>query len=198
MPQAEITIEIDQRIDAFKASLQQGADIALTQHVLRHECSIVGADIENAVRACVATEFGTTADHVWIVGSAKLGFSPKPGQYFKHFSDHSDIDVALVSPRLYEEVWREVFQMDRAGEYFDKEKFSHYHLRGWIRPDALPPSAEYNRCRSWWKFFKDLSSKEDFMRMKIRGGLYFDSFFLRQYQLGGLTVMREHLIGGMA
>lgn len=188
-----VKLDINNRIEAFKASLSEGAEFALSEH-LKHQCSIVGPEMELGVRETVAAEFGVSVDEVWLVGSAKLGFSPKPGQYFKHFSDRSDIDVALVSSELYAEIWREVYQMDLAGEYYDKDKFTHYHLRGWIRPDALPSSSEYGRCRTWWNFFRTLSAKEEFMRMKIRGGLYHDLHFLRHYQLTGLLAMREHVM----
>lgn len=198
MPEVDITVEIEERIATFKGALQNGVEAALNDHILRHDCSIVGAEIEQGIRACIAAEFGGVVDDIYVVGSAKLGFSPKPGQYFKHFSDQSDIDVALISSTLYAEIWHEVHQMDRVGEFYSREKFSHYHLMGWIRPDALPAKAEYARCHSWWNFFKQLSSKEDFFRMKIRGGLYFDTQFLRHYQLNGLTAMREHVLNGKA
>lgn len=132
MPEENLTAEIRARIEAFKASLRHGADVALDQHVLRHDCSLVGTEIEQGVRESIAVEFGAAVDHVYVVGSAKLGFSPKPGQYFKHFSDQSDIDVAVVSSDLYTAIWHEVHQMDRAGEFYNRDKFAHYHLMGWI------------------------------------------------------------------
>lgn len=84
--------------------------------------------------------------------------------------------------------------MERAGEYFEFSKFKHYHFQGWIRPDKLPSSAEYETCRNWWGFFNALSREESFFRLKIRAGLYFDDYFLRHYQLGGLQSLRQKLI----
>lgn len=198
MAEENVTEDIKLRISAFRASLLQSPNIALDQHLLRHDCSVVGFEVEHELRVNIAGEFGADINDVYVVGSAKLGFSPKPGQYFKHFSDQSDIDVALVNANLYTEIWHEVHQMDRAGEFFNKEKFAHYHLAGWIRPDVLPARTEYTRCHAWWKFFRQLSSREEFFRMKISGGLYYDTQFLRQYQLGGLTVLREHLVSQKA
>jgi hypothetical protein len=198
MPEENITAVIEQRIVAFKHALGQAANVALEEHVLRHDCSVVGVDVEQGLRAAIAEQFGAEANDVYVVGSAKLGFSPKPGQYFKHFSDQSDIDIAVVSSGLYTRIWHEVNQMSLAGEFFNREKFAHYHTMGWIRPDVLPTRGEYERCYQWWKFFKHLSSREEFLRMKISGGLYYDLQFLRQYQLGGLTVLREQVVSGAA
>lgn len=195
MPQADAAAEISIRIETFKTCLlTHGVERALSDHVLMHGCSMLGADVEVGLRETIAARFEIDPSGVTLVGSAKLGFSPKPGQYFKHFSAASDLDVAIVSKELYSRVWKEVFEMERAGEHFDFREFKHYHFRGWIRPDMLPSSKEYDTCRHWWDFFRALSREETYQRLKVRGGLYCDDYFLRHYQLGGLLSMREHLM----
>lgn len=196
MEQEEVAADITTRIEVFKNCLLNGGiEQALSLHVLQHQISIVGEEMETQVRSEIAHQFQIDVGSVYVVGSAKLGFSPKPGQYFKPFSDASDIDVAIVSSELFSRIWREVHQMQNSNEYFDFHKFKHYHFNGWIRPDKMPSSYEYDTCRVWWDFFKRLSGREEFMRMKIRGGLYFDEYFLRQYQVVGLTGLRAHLVG---
>lgn len=195
VPQTDATVEIALRIETFKTCLiTHGVERALTDYVLTHGCSILGADVEVTLREAIAARFEIDPSCVTLVGSAKLGFSPKPGQYFKHFSGASDLDVAIVSKALFSRVWKEVFEMERAGEHFDFREFKHYHFRGWIRPDMLPSSREYETCRHWWEFFQALSREETYQRLKVRAGLYFDDYFLRNYQLGGLLAMREHLM----
>ncbi|MNV86284.1 hypothetical protein D3C71_1803070 [compost metagenome] len=88
--------------------------------------------------------------------------------------------------------------MQSAGEYFDFEGFKHYHLAGWIRPDKMPSQHEYTRCREWWKYFRELSAREDLARTKISAGLYYNEYFLRHYQSGGLNNLREHLMADKA
>ncbi|MGJ7520353.1 hypothetical protein ACSFA0_07630 [Variovorax sp. LT1P1] len=189
-----IAEQITERIEVFKACVMtQGIEHALATHILQHDCSIVGRDLEQGVRTAVGRHFQVDAASIYIVGSAKLGFSPKPGQYFKPFSDNSDIDVAIVSKELFVQIWQEVHQMELAQVYFDFDKFKHYHFRGWIRPDKMPKKSEYQTCKGWWDFFRELSGREDFMRMQIAGGLYYDEYFLRQYQLSALTSLREEL-----
>ncbi|MBP1472993.1 hypothetical protein J7I44_01695 [Frateuria sp. MAH-13] len=191
----EVTDEIKARIIAFKECvLSHGVERALSDHILKHDCSIVGRDFERRLRGAVAEHFGADVELVYIVGSAKLGFSPKPGQYFKPFSDQSDVDIAIVCPDLFSRIWHEVSEMERAHEYFDFEKFKHYLFMGWIRPDKMP-SKSYETCREWWDFFRRLSGSEEFMRLKISAGLYYDRKFLRRYQLVSLVSLRENIEG---
>ncbi len=193
--QIDITNEIDIRIGAFKKCLiEHGCERALSEYLMAHGCSIIGSATEGSLRRAIADEFSIDMQYVTLVGSAKLGFSPKPGQYFKHFSANSDLDVAIVSKELFLKVWTEVFEMERAGEYYDFNKFKHYHYRGWIRPDKLPPGTEYRTCKDWWEFFHKLSNEESYSRLKVRAGLYFDEYFLRCYQMGALNSMQENLI----
>lgn len=187
--------EIEQRIATFRAALAaEGVDHVLTELVLRNDCSILGVEAEAGLRAAVAAHMQIAVTEVVVVGSAKLGFSPKPGSAYKHFSTDSDIDVAIVSKDLYTAVWKEVMQMVKGGEYIRHlDKFKHYHLQGWIRPDLMPSSADYRRCRQWWEFFNELSGQEQFLRLPIRAGIYYDESFLRAYQLTGLSQLHTQL-----
>lgn len=187
--------EFQARRDAFsKSLLDRGVDTTLSRLVLQHGISMLGEDVEGHLRATIGDHFQVPAASVFLVGSAKVGFSLKPGQFFKPFSAGSDVDVAIVSPQLFSRIWVEVHQMEAANEYFDFHKFKHYHFHGWIRPDKMPGSSVYATCRDWWAFFRDLSGRENFMRLKISGGLYFDEYFLRHYQAISLHSIREHLL----
>ena len=189
-----ISEEITARIEIFSSCIREhGIERAYADHVHAHDCAIVGDGFERSLRQVIAAQFGVDLGSVFVVGSAKLGFSPKPGQYLKPFSDQSDIDVAIVCRELYARIWHEVAEMERANEYFDLHKFKHYHFLGWIRPDKMPSSAEYDTCREWWEFFQDLSGREEFLRMKISAGLYHDERFLKRYQLSSLLGLRDHL-----
>lgn len=190
--------EIAQRIAAFRGCLTaHGAQQTLSDHILRHDVAIVGVALEQQVRKATANRYGVDVQNIYLVGSGKLGFSPKPGQYFKHFSDGSDLDLAIVSPDLYVKVWRDVNDMYNAGEHFDVDAFNHYHRQGWIRPDKLPSRAEFVMCREWWEFFRELSGQET-VRMKVSAGLYYNESFLRSYQGRALGVLQQKIIEGQA
>lgn len=44
-------------------------------------------------------------NNIAIVGSAKMGFSLSPDKDYRKFSDKSDIDLVLVSDRIYKSSW---------------------------------------------------------------------------------------------
>lgn len=189
-----VTEEIERRIEAFKASMRdRGIEQTYADYVVSQGTSILGTEFEERLRAAIAEHFGVTLESVCIVGSAKLGFSPKAGQYFKHFSDDSDIDVAIVCRDLFARIWHEVAEMERAHEYYNFEKFKFYHFAGWIRPDRMPSSDEYVTSKDWWEFFRGLSGREEFLRFKIAAGLYHDHRFLKRYQLVSLLGLKEHI-----
>jgi hypothetical protein len=48
---------------------------------------------------------GVARDSIRIVGSARLGFSMKPGKDLRPFSDTSDIDVVIVDAGLFDRLW---------------------------------------------------------------------------------------------
>lgn len=121
---------------------------------------------------------------VVLVGSAQLGFSIKPKQLFRLFNDDSDIDIAIISERLFVQVWKEVYAYKKSGAYWPKcEEFVKYLSEGWIRPDKLPPSDNFTFAQEWWDFFQDITNSNKYGPYKIRAGLYYSHFFLEQYQL---------------
>ena len=92
-----------------------------------------------------------------VVGSGKLGFSIKPnkdnpGFYeFKQFDEiydqdptmrKSDLDVAIVSSRLFDEQLVSLYDHTDCYSmtYKDRNKFSKYILKGWLNPKFLPDS----------------------------------------------------------
>lgn len=189
-----IADEIQHKIHEFSESLlENGAEFVFDEYLLKENTSVLGEDVEIALRREISQHFDVKVESIIIVGSAKLWFSPKPGQYFKPFSVDSDVDVAIISNVFFEKIWREVYEMEFAGEYFDFGKFRHYHFQGWARPDKIPKGSIYKTASDWWKFFQELSSKEDYGRMKIRAGLYFDMYYFRQYHLKNLISLRENL-----
>lgn len=62
----------------------------------------------------VSSNFGINFHNVQIVGSAKMGFSLSPKKLLRPFHDEvpgtpsSDIDIAIISERLYQKFWSEL------------------------------------------------------------------------------------------
>jgi len=129
---------------------------------------------------------------VVVVGSAKLGFSiaekPIPGRpplpRYREFDPiNSDIDLAIVSQRLFYDIWRDLSVYSHRHTPFPWESpLAKYLILGWLRPDKFPSNQRPLNCQRWWELFNELSTSPIFGRRKVRGGLYFNRDFLSQYQ----------------
>lgn len=142
----------------------------------------------------VAAKFSVHHTDVLVVGSAKLGFSIAPGKRWRPFRDTSDIDVAIVSRELFEEIWREISRLltiDPLVDWRNKYKYALYHLHGWIRPDMLPNSPALPLADDWFEFFRNLTSEGACGPFKISAGLYYDMHFLEQYQSRAVDLCKE-------
>lgn len=55
----------------------------------------------------VAKKLGVHYNNIGIAGSAKLGFSLNPTKNFRNFNSTSDVDIIIVSQRLFNEFWEQ-------------------------------------------------------------------------------------------
>lgn len=174
---------IDDKIARFKRDLGLlSVPMMVQKHITYGACHVLSDEQYFELKARVAEQFSLHPSEVLVVGSGKLGFSIAPMQRYRHFSDTSDIDVALVSSQLFDSCWMDVFQFKIERNYWQKEAdFNSYLVRGWIRPDMLPPARRFQRAKEWWAFFGDLS-KDLKTNFRIRAGLYRAWPFLERYQ----------------
>lgn len=80
---------------------------------------------------------------VFLVGSAKLGFSIKPARRYGLFGDYSDVDLAIVAPPLYDRLWSEARRYSRRGGLWENDSKAHFkndHFNAVIKPYVLPDS----------------------------------------------------------
>lgn len=171
-------------LDAFKTDLLTLSNAELVnKYYLSGPAFALDNDRHYRLRQTVADFLHVEYSQVFMVGSAKLGFSIKPKRRFQPFYDLSDIDIVVVCRDLFEEIWREVFRFERNGGYWPKIiDFKLYHFQGWIRPDKLPLEASFTLTKKWWDFFEGISGNGAFGPYKIRGGLYHSRFFFERYQ----------------
>jgi len=90
-----------------QASLEEVVDL----YILSGPCSAYNRipNQYNLLKRSIANSLGTSADNVFIVGSAKLGFSFNPDYYPRPFSwRSSDLDVMIIDSRLYNEIWVQI------------------------------------------------------------------------------------------
>ena len=175
--------EVNERLKEFKADLNILTPIQIVRkHIIFGECSELSQQDYFDLRSRVAKKFGLHPNEVLVVGSAKLGFSIVPDKEYDLFSDESDIDVALISSKLFDEYWNQVYNFKEKNPYWNEDDFVEYLFQGWIRPDKFPQSKLFPLRKDWWDFFQSITSSGRFGNYNIRGGLYQSYFFLENYQ----------------
>ncbi len=184
-------MEISERIIDFKCQLPIFDEKTLVRKFLTSgDCYVVDKDTYLDLKTTIADHFSIHPNEVIIVGSAKLGFSiaenlGKSKHRYRQFSDTSDIDVAIVSQGLFDQIWEKLYDYIEEKNYWQKQQeFTTYHFTGWMRPDMLPNSPRFNFTQTmWWDFFNNLTSSQKYGNYKIRGGLYRNWHFLEKYQV---------------
>ena len=179
-----MTNEGQTRLDEYKKDLSAlTATQIVRKHILYGESCILPEDKYFDLRSEIADHFQLNPNEVLVVGSAKLGFSIVPSKRYRLFHDESDIDVAIVSSKLFDEIWETVFRYrDAVGYWPEYKEFTTYLFRGWIRPDKLPPSNVFQVGKDWWNFFQEVTNSGVYGDYKIKGALYKSWFFLENYQ----------------
>jgi hypothetical protein len=212
---------IKERIETFKKELLMGS---LTNKQILDKYLIDGTSYffndylnnlakEDKLKKRISLALSVEISDVHIVGSGKLGFSLNPKHYFKEFDgsfiksklnkDKSDIDVAVISSKLYgiigekmynytaayEKKWgkNEYYTIERAKLLFPVPvcyKYFEYFTKGWFRPDFKPFGFE--PCTNGtFEELKGLVFK-DFNR-KIGLAIYQNKFYFENYHLTNIN-----------
>ncbi len=187
--------DIDERIKIFKTDIEALPSLdVVRRHVISGDCYILSDGQYFNLRAEIANHFKIHTNEVVVVGSAKLGFSIAPDKRYRPFRDESDIDVALVSPALFDKFWEAAyaFWKDR-GHWVNQSEFQKYLFQGWIRPDKLPTSDRFPECSDWWEFFRTLTNSNEYGLYQIRCALYKSWYFLEQYHVVCVTACKDDM-----
>lgn len=155
------------------------------KHILCSDCFALVPSLHSELKRSIANHFAVDETHVFVVGSAKLGFSLASPKRYNPFSLASDIDIAICDTNLFDIFWDDVFRYWERNEFWEYYKFNDfrkYLFRGWIRPDKLPPSHTFQRASEWWEFFRQLTYSRKYGPFKISGALYKTLYFLESYQ----------------
>jgi hypothetical protein len=190
----EQVMEIDDdskiRTNKFKSDLGIfDTSTIVRKHIIFGDCYILDEEMYFGLKSKVANFFKIHPSEVLIVGSAKLGFSIARNKRYQPFGDQSDIDVAIISEVLFNNIWQLVFDFWEDMEntdsivYWAKENhFKEFLFRGWIRPDKLPPASKFELSKRWWDFFRTLTNEGTYGPYKISAGLYKSWYYLEKYQ----------------
>jgi hypothetical protein len=188
--------KLKESLGAFKIDLrtERSEEYIVDKWIIDGPCELFDPDSYLILRRSVASKFGIHPNDVLVVGSAKLGFSISPEKRFRLFHEKSDIDVAVVSSSLFDEVWTQVLDLKHRGVEWEKaHQFQEYLFDGWIRPDFMPRNYP-GLARGWWDFFRKLTQSTDYDR-KVAGGLYKSWHHLELYHQRAISGCRQELEG---
>ncbi|ACK66622.1 conserved hypothetical protein [Rippkaea orientalis PCC 8801] len=150
----------------------------------------------------ISQEFDIDFHEVFITGSAKLGFSPRKR---KEFDYDSDIDVAIVSLKLYDKILDIIYnyqmELRRSRTAITERELTMYHqfleytAMGWIRPDKLPISFKVHQLKNnWFEFFKSISyGQSEVGNYKVSAGVFKTYKHLEQYIVSDFKQLKNEL-----
>ncbi len=142
-------------------------------------------------RNIISNFFGCDYQSVTIVGSAQLGFNLKG----KDFDLDSDIDVAITNETVFNQYSDYLCQFQyllddnhsilSTEELKTYHRFLKYHVKGWIRPDFLPPRLQILTLKQdWIDFFHSISYDGSVAgNYKVQGRIYKSREYLRRYHI---------------
>jgi hypothetical protein len=192
--------------EEFKLRLRTSPIEEIVREVILGEGAVhVSSDNILHIGQRLAESFGSEREgvQVWVVGSAKLGFSTsekkvKDGpllRRYRPFRAESDIDIAVVSPHIFNAIWADLatYAYRRAPRWlpWDAGKLGSYLVHGWLRPDHFPRGVR--RCDEWWDVIHSLSREARFARHLVRGGIYNSVESLIEYHTRAVRDCRNAL-----
>lgn len=186
---------VEERLAEFQGALHEevAAAVIVQRYVLHGECAALSSGQHFELKRRIAERFAIDPNRdIYVVGSAKLGFSIAPDKRYVQFHEKSDIDVAIVSHDLHQNVWHMVHEYDESGGFWPKRpQFVKKAAWGWLRPDLLPATAGFPFTREWFEFFMTLRKSGEFGNIKIAAGIYHDVTFLERYQTQSVNKCRQ-------
>lgn len=186
----------------IKAAEEEDDYLEIVRKYIFHGIPYVFHDNQDAYyefRNRIAKQFKVNFGDVFIVGSAKLGYSYLKGT---DFTLDSDIDVVIVNTDLFNEFHKKICEyqhkLDKGSRTTTKENIEKYHrfleymAKGWMRPDKFPTQFQMEVIKNeWFDFFKSLSyGNSEVGNYKVAGGLYKSYYFLEKYYIESLKSIK--------
>jgi hypothetical protein len=139
-----------------------------------------------------------------VVGSACLGFSMSPFKRFAEFGDRSDIDVAAVSERHFDEAWRwlrdlgpeRLLERDK----LEREMFK-WHRRNLVFDGAIATEKLLTRLpfgTKWMSALGAAANREPTVGRSIKVRIYRDFESLRRYHVSNIHNLKLELTAELA
>jgi hypothetical protein len=197
-------------LEEFKTQLlsaDEGPDFrTFCQQHLMHGTPHVFAGREDEFfefKKLICDQFDIALPDVFIVGSGKLGFSPHKET---EFSFDSDVDVAIVSKALSEEIELLGAEFEYArrnaefslssGQAKGYNSYLRYRSIGWTRPDLIPQLSRQMIAfkADWFDFFRSISNGRSTVgNYKVSAGLFKNLVHLEKYTEDSIKKIQQNL-----
>lgn len=136
---------------------------------------------------------------VTLIGSAKIGFSIAPGKTFRPFrKGRSDLDLAIVSPRLFGMVWASLSEASLRGysQYADthaRQIFSKFVI---LESDTIYKSTYLSDLSRKTASLNRAVNENVKMKHKVNYRIYADLDAAEGYHVHGINELRKELARG--
>ena len=179
------------RLDAFRTDLGRPSEEIVQKYILTGSPAALSEDEYFELRDTVARHFDIHPVEVVLVGSCRVGFTlwEKPRKNRPRYSaveSGSDIDLAVVSPLLFDRLWDGVFEYARGDSAFvgtrAGDRLRRTLFQGWVDLRGLPPGQRLGWVSDWVRYFDGLSRDRHFGSRRTSARVYRDWKRLAAYQ----------------
>lgn len=198
--------------EEFRDLLDQQSDEQLLEPCLRDDLPPYvfepRPEAWDAFRDQLVAELDVARADIRVVGSGRLGFSLKPGRNLRSFGDTSDIDVVIVNPGLFDELWVALLEAayprppitETFGGWIRTRRNELY--TGWLSPLEIrldkkifgakaQPVLDFNT--RWFNTLKRASQHPPRRHEDVTGRLYRTWRHAELYHLNSLAALRKDL-----
>jgi predicted nucleotidyltransferase len=193
--------EYNQRLEDYKNDLKYPASDVVHKHILTGVPVALSLHDYFMLRNRIAKKFQVQPVEVVLVGSCRVGFTliDKPDRGRPRYSPlhtGSDLDIAVVSARLFDQLWQDVFLYSDTDRAFarspEAEVFRDTLFNGWIDPRGFPPAARFARSRDWSQFFDQISADRQYGNRRASARVYRSWDRLCAYQQRAVEQCQRH------
>lgn len=136
-------------------------------------------------------KLGVAYHNVLMVGSGKIGYSLSPSKKFKAFDEDSDIDIAIISIKMFNELWAKI-RLASTEEHISYKSITSSVFRGFINEKHFSNIAF---ARQYWNNqILDLNRciQEDVgIRHQINYRIYRSWEDLEDYHINGINTLKN-------
>jgi hypothetical protein len=129
-----------------------------------------------------------------LVGSAQLGFSLNPENLLRKFGSHSDLDLAIISPSIFENAWLDLLGKRHEISLLDQEQRQRFRktketfFSGYLRPDELPTVSML--LKDWFPKLAGPFRTAIATRLPVRAWLFRSWWHMEAFYCDGIARVR--------